>query len=189
MFCRIHKFIISSVLDSDKPLWSVTKRHLDRCAECSRFHTLCRTMGWRLKVDSRLLDGLVSENLPERILEDVTVAKASRVPVSISLRPLLAVAACMLFIAVPSAVLLLRRPSVVTPNRTQYNAAADAVRDIYASGTLLAGGLTLDRTRSSLLAENPLQNEIRNLTADTESAVRFVIANVGVAPPAAQLPN
>lgn len=187
MFCRIHKFIISSALDADKPLWSVTQRHLERCAECSRFHVLCRTMGRCLETDSSLIEGLVTEDLQERILDDVERTKNPRMPVSINFRPVLAVAACILLIAVPSAVLLLRPPRVSGPN--QYERAVAVVRDIYESGTLLTGGLTRNKTRLSSFVENPLENEMHNLTADTESALRFVIANVAVRPPKTQLPN
>lgn len=177
MFCPFHKFMISNALDADRPLWSVTQRHVDQCPQCSRFHALCRSMGRRLKADSHHLDGIVSKNLSDRILEDLTATEVRRTTISVRLQPLLT-AACILVLAAISAVLLLKRPPA--PPDDQYVRATAAVRDIYESGALLAGGLTRG---------NPLESEIRNLTVDTESAVRFVIANMAVTPPVARLPD
>jgi len=179
--------MISSAIDGNKPVWFVTQRHLDRCADCSDFLTLCQAMGRRLKGDCRLLDGIAPEDLHERVLRDVTVSRDARTGVRIGLRAALAAAACILLLALPSVVYFLRRPRVTPP--TQYELAAAAVRDIYESGTLLAGGLTRDDVRLSSISNNPLENELQNLTADTESALRFVIANVAITPSRPQLPN
>jgi hypothetical protein len=136
-------------------------------------------MGRRLDFDSRCLNSVVSEDLSERIMDDVTVAGPVRIPMAINLRPVLAVAACILIIGAPALIWLLR-PSPPTPG-PQYTDVRAAARELYESGTLLAGGLTR--------VGNPFESEIQNLTADTESAFRFVIANVAATPSMAQLPN
>ncbi len=144
-------------------------------------------MDRRLKTDKAPIENTVTETLGRRVLDDAATQQTGQSSRLIPLRPTLAAAAVIAMIAFPTVVLLLRRSHISRQN--QYELAVNSVRDIYASGTLVADHITGDRAALASLVDKPLENEIKNLTADTKSAVRFLIARVDTGATTRQLPN
>ena len=187
MFCRFHKFMISNALDGGKPLGRLTRRHLQRCHACNRFLDLCRTMDQRLRVERVEFHNAVQPVLSRRVLDASPIQAGPSKRFTKTMRPWLAAAACIAILAVP-AILLVMRSAPPAPDQ-RYQQAAELAASLYDSGTLFAARIANDPLLLPSAVEAPVRNEIRNVAADTESAVRFVVASVPVTPVPRQVSN
>jgi len=164
MFCWFFRFMISSATDSGSVIDRWTSRHVAHCASCGQFLRSCRTIDVRLRSEAAGWQR-GSEQLSRRILPNlVDVQPPSH---GYRIRATLAAAACL---AITAAVML----SLTMPTR-QPEASAPTMTAIIPAGTQWA-------TKWAELIKNPLAAEVENLTSDTESSIRFLVACLDVRP-------
>jgi hypothetical protein len=153
--------MISHAADSDRALGGSTQRHVARCSACRQFHESCQSLGRRLR-DEAARAGNASELHTQRILAAVgdRPGHARRVhwPVRV------AAAACLAVAVLVAGTLLVDRsgPPESPPGPTRLPAPPN-----------------VDLAR---VIQNPLATELENLTADTRSGVRFLVACLDVSP-------
>jgi hypothetical protein len=186
MFCWFYRLLISHV--ADDPTWRTRaglpgslRRHVNHCTDCRQFHIDCRMLASGLRDEARGMTARVDDRLSERLVRAVYGQKAAR-RFRMNLRPL-AAAACVGLTAIVGVVLLL----TASANRRarRYEQAADVLRSVSNPARLFViqevepaqGGSDF----SGLLA-GPLQNEARNIGADAESAMRFLVARLSARP-------
>lgn len=162
MFCWFFRFVISSAADSGSPFGRWTSRHVTRCASCGQFLQSCHTIGTRLRSEAagwqpsyRGVPSFTGVRLPSHN-SPIRVALATAACLTIS-------AALLLFHSIPA-----RPPHVSSPTTT-------AIIPTGAQWT----------TKWVELIPNPLAAEAENLTSDTESGIRFLVACLDVRPLAA----
>jgi hypothetical protein len=153
--------MISHAADSDQALGGSTQRHVARCTACRQFHESCQSLGQRLR-DEAARAGNASEQQTQRILAAVgdRPGRAQRVHVPARM----AAAACLAAALLIAGALLVDRsgPPESPPGLTRLPAPPN-----------------VDLAR---VMQNPLETEMKNLTADTESGVRFLVACLDVSP-------
>jgi len=165
MLCWFHRFMISHAADSDRELVRFTQRHIARCARCRRFHDEWKRLGRDLRVQAARLtpaSGQVAAQISRAL------AEPPRPCVTLSARLKWAAAACLVVATLISFAVVMRTnrspepPSVPTPTI----------------------GLTEAQLKTvwRRLAKHPLATELDNLTCETESGVRFLVACLDVSP-------
>jgi len=164
MFCWFFRFMISSATDSGSAIDRWTSRHVAHCASCGQFLQSCRTIDVRLRSEAAgwqrgseqpahpILPNFAGMQLPSH---------------SYRIHAALAAAACL---AITAAVML----SLTMPAR-QPEASAPTMTAIIPASTPWA-------TKWAELIKNPLAVEAENLTSDTESSIRFLVACLDVRP-------
>lgn len=99
MFCFLHKWRISTALDTGKPLSPSTRHHLESCAQCRSFARLSGVLEKQLGQDGRELSNVLSGSGGEhfrnqRIIDALTVQNsprpASRLRLPMRFRPVYA---------------------------------------------------------------------------------------------------
>ena len=159
MLCRFFRFMISSAADSGSPIGRWTSRHVAHCASCGQFLQSCRTINLRLRSE-------VSEWRPS--WRTVPIVTGTRSPSHIlRIRVALAAAACL---AIGAAVMLFHPISAKPPHVSLPTTAA-----------IIPAGAPWT-ARWVELIPNPLAAEADNLTRDTESGIRFLVACLDVRP-------
>jgi len=184
MFCWFYRLLISHVADDDSAsagLPGAAQRHVNHCTDCRQFRIDCRMLASGLRDEARGMIAGVDHRLSERIICAVHGQKAAR-RFQMNLRPL-AAAACVGLAAIVGVTLLL----TASANRRarQYEQAAEVLRSVGDSARLYAVQEVEAAAGESDLAgmlARPLQNEARNLGADAESAVRFLVARLSARP-------
>lgn len=175
MFCWLYRFMISGALDAGGELSAATQRHIENCGGCRGFHQMCLSLGEGLRREAARRDGddELSADFGRRVLAAVSATRhgrAERFALPIRWwRPALA-AACIAVAALIGVLFLTSSPNeppVAVPARI------DGLYKLMGDGhpTAWAG-----------FVERPLADEIENLTQNTESAARFLVACVRVDP-------
>jgi len=183
--------MISSAVDAGNELSAATQRHIDNCSDCEGFRQMCLSLGEGLRREATRRDA--GDELPAdfgpRVLATMPARGAGGFALPISpmgtlrrwVRPALAVA-CIACAALIGVLFLTYSPTKPpTPDSARIDGLYELMDD---------GHLRLRRTWAGLVRK-PLASEIENLTQDTESAVRFLVACVAVDPTNAadELPN
>lgn len=170
MFCWFFRLMISGAADADNRLSRLTRWHVRRCAACRKFRGVCLLLDDGLRSHPGA-SSTSAARLSERVAASVGALQQREVHTRVRLRPLLA-AACVTLLLLAGAFTALRRHGGqgVKPER------AKPVSGLIA---LVTEDLPFGWSQ---MIEVPLTGELRNLTDDTESAVRFLVACVPVAP-------
>jgi len=177
MFCWLYRFMISSALDAGNELSAATQRHIESCSDCRGFHQVCLSLGEGLRREAAcsVEEGALPADFSRRILAGVPASGRSeqseeRFALPIRWwRPALA-AACIAVAALIGVLFVTSSPSEPPV------AAPASIDGLY---KLMGGG---HPTAWAGLVGKPLAGEIENLTQDTASAVRFLVACVKVDP-------
>ena len=172
MFCWFFRLMISGAADGHELFSGLTERHLSNCASCRRFQQMCMSLGRDLTAEAAVSDAGNVERLNEQVIRTLPHLhrKKSRTAIAIRFRPALAAACLALVVAVATLFVLKKPPSQDVPQAT------DPVGSLR---RLVAEDFPIGWARP---IETPLDSELRNLTDDTESAVRFLVACMAVDP-------
>lgn len=165
MLCRLHRFMISHAVDANGGLNPLTQRHIAHCPACRSFHKGWQTLGHRLRSQATDLEP-VSQRVTERIAHALTGPPQPKAPTAVGFR--WAVAACV------AVALLIAFVAVTQTDR--HSEPADVRLPAFAQAEAHL------QTTWSYLIKHPLATELDNLTSDTESGVRFLVACVNVTP-------
>lgn len=188
MYCRVFRLMISHAMDGDKQLSKRTAKHLRHCASCRQFYKTCLSLGEHMKREAPISNREVTVHLSEQTLAAIQGHKPKTQQTAMNLGPAVA-AACAGLIAVTAVLMLFQEPKNRRPDN--WDAAVKAARNVAVSVGDLAGD-KLAGTKFPQgwpgLVEEPLAGEIKNLTDDTHSAVRFLVDCVspGVTGPEAE---
>ena len=175
MYCWLFRLMISHAMDGDKQLSKRTTRHLRHCASCRQFYKTCLSLGEGLRHQTATSSREAPGHLSERIFAAIHTQQPKTYKVGMKLGPAVA-AACVGLVAVTGVLLLFREPKKRQPN--EYDKAVQVARNVAVSVQNLTGNrLTTAQFPQGWpgLVEEPLASEIRNLTNDTQSAVRFLV--------------
>ncbi|MBN2269666.1 MAG: hypothetical protein JXN61_03575 [Sedimentisphaerales bacterium] len=175
MLCWLYKFMISNAVDAGDQLSPATQRHIENCPHCRGFHQVCLSLGEGLSREAAENSGddELLADFGRRVLTATTVARhgrAERFALPIRWRRPALAAACIAVAALIGVQFMTSSPNeppVAVPARI------DGLYKLMGDGhpTAWAG-----------FVEKPLAEEIENLTQNTESAARFLVACVKVQP-------
>ncbi|UCG49659.1 MAG: hypothetical protein JSU94_07730 [Phycisphaerales bacterium] len=172
MFCWFFRLMISCAADGRELLSGLTRRHLCNCESCRVFRRTCLSLGSDLKAQAPVSDAGTVERLNKRVIRALPHLQKKKygAAVAIRLRPVL-VAACLAMAVAIGTWAILKKPPRPDVQRTANPVAG--LRRLVAEDFPLEWARTIDI---------PLDSELRNLTDDTESAVRFLVACMAVDP-------
>jgi hypothetical protein len=176
MFCWLYKFMISHTADGDTQPSRIIQKHIRRCTSCRRFHQTCQSLAEGLRREAAISKDSIVEGLTGRML----MAISHRRKETHKVRPKLwikATAACLALIFLIGALLLFVKRNareISQPDRMQIALAIRELRAVYEQV-----GKDIPKTWPAVI-EQPLTTELKNLTNDTQSAVRFLVACVAV---------
>ena len=176
MFCWFFRFLISHAVDGDNQPSPITEKHIRHCADCRDFYKTCQSLGERLTREALITNSRTSNRLNEHILDAIPSRRTETHKVRMKLW-IAAAAACLALIVLIGASLLVIKANGrnnVQPSHAQMTVAIQELRSVYEQV-----GQDLPITWPQVI-EEPLANEFENLTNDTESAVRFLVACVAV---------
>jgi len=156
--------MISSAADSAQGVSRLAARHIERCVCCRQFHRACR----RLDEDLRSKAGRERAALQFAGLASSHPADTPGVYRRPQIRITLAAAAC--FVVAAAIVRLRTAPTAPAPEPPAAGTHETA---------LSSAGLHIEWPR---LPENPLATEVRNLTSDTQSGIRFLAGCLNISP-------
>ncbi len=170
MFCSIFRLMISHAVDGDSQLAGTAEKHIRHCASCREFYETCLSLGEGLTREAAISNEEVSERLSARVPKVMSRRRIDTYTVRLRLRPIVA-AACVALIALMVVLFLAVR-------RDGQDAGPTGPVEPIAELRALAGD-NFPAVWPGLIKE-PLANELNNLTNDTESALRFLVACVAV---------
>ena len=176
MFCWFYKFMISHTQDVKSGPSRIAEKHIRRCVPCRRFHEACLSLDRQLTREAAISNGIISSRLSERILKTITNRRIQTHKV----RPRLwiaAAAACLALIFLIGALLLVVQRNARDKTQSDLTQMNIAIQELRAAYTQV--GKDIPKTWPPVI-ERPLATELKNLTSDTESAVRFLVACVAV---------
>lgn len=169
MFCWFFRFLISNASDADERVGMVTRRHALRCADCLQFHRTCRTLAKGLRAEAVVLSP-ASRRLTREVL--TSLPRVRHRPRARPAWTTVAAAAC--FVMAVLFALASRRSGPPGPP-APFPRAISTPR------------MQLPHVWTRVL-ETPLTTEIRNLSNDAQSGIRFLVACVDVRPAEALAP-
>ncbi len=172
MFCWFFRLMISCAADGRELFSGLTERHLSNCDSCRRFREMCLSLGSDLKSQAPVSEAATVERLNKRVIRTLAHLQRKKygAATAIRLRPAL-VAACLALAVAIGTWAILKKPARQAVAKTTDPVAG--LRRVVAEDFPLEWSRTIDI---------PLDSELRNLTDDTESAVRFLLACVAVDP-------
>lgn len=176
MVCWLFRLMISHTADNDNQPSAIIQEHMCNCGDCSQFYKTCQSLGERLTREALISNSRTSSRLNDHILRAIPSRRTETHKVGMKLWTV-AAAACLALIVLIGASLLVIKPNGrnnVQPNPAQMSVAIQELRSVYRQV-----GQDLPITWPQVI-EEPLANEFENLTNDTESAVRFLVACVAV---------
>ena len=167
MFCWFFKLTISHSYDVDKPIVGITKKHIDKCAECRQFYNVCRSLKKTLPEEAKMLEQKYPSVSMEKIMQGTSESPAKSLTIRNKFRPI-AIAAMIAFLFLLGVVFF---PSESNDEKNDnYNKVVTEVVSM----------ISFDRERIlSELIEEPLDTELHNIIADAESAAYFLLSCVG----------
>lgn len=178
MFCRLHRLAISNSYDSEEVLPRRTKRHLERCTSCRDFRRQTARVHARLL---RSADATCDRRLERRVLEALPDSPLRERIFLLSNKRMLTAAAMVMGAAILLA-FYASRPE--EPGPAKYARARQALVDFTAMSAHVTGGLTQEDQLANL-THGPLESELRAVTNQTRSAIRFLVACTTLDTPAA----
>ena len=168
MFCWFFRLMISHSVDADTQPSPITGKHIRHCADCCQFYNTCLSLGECLTREATVSKPWVSKHPPEHILAAMPRRRTETHRLRLKLRPMIA-AACVALLILTAVFFLLERRD--ERGVTQYSRPLEELRNLVGQ----------DFTKAwPQLIERPLADELENLTDNTESAVRFLVACVAV---------
>jgi len=170
MFCWLFRLMISHAADGDSRLSETTEKHIRHCASCREFYETCLSLGQGLTREAAISNEEVSERLSNRILMAMPHRRTEAYKVRMKMRPMVAAACVALIVLMVVLFLAVRRDG-------QDTNPSGRVEPVAALRALV--GENFPAGWPGLINE-PLANELNNLTNDTESALRFLVACVAV---------
>jgi len=170
MFCSIFRLMISHAADGDSRLSETTEKHLSHCLSCREFYEICLALGEGLTREAAISNEEVSEQLSARVPKIKSRPRIETYTMRLRLRPIMAAACVALIVLTGISFLALRRDG--------QDAALPVHKEPVAELRALAGE-NFPALWPRLINE-PLANELNNLTNDTKSALRFLVARVAV---------
>lgn len=165
MWCFIHRFIISLAADENRRPSSLTLRHIERCDSCRRFFEHCLLMAAESKCGTDELSTERSGEYARRVIASIPERPRMN-ELHVRLRPL-AAAACIGLLLVGVAVFY-----AVRPDRPAQRSSQPPVVQQIPAGDILA---VLNRPLA-----DPLSGELKQITDEADSAVKFLVACVNV---------
>jgi len=160
MHCWFFRLMISGAADSDKQIGLLTSRHMAHCASCRQFHQSCGVLDEGLR--SEAADpGRTTGPLTAQILAGLTKVRPRRRRLPAG--AVFAAAACVALAALTGV--------LVTQNRELPSPPPPVT---------LAG--TYPAITWPHLIESPLETEVKKITSNTESGIRFLVACLNVNP-------
>ncbi len=158
MLCWFFRFMISNAADSGGSIGRWASRHAAHCASCGQFLQSCRA------IDLRLQSEAPSWQAVPIVAGIQSPGHVFRIRMALAAAACLAVGAAVVFFhTIPA-----KPPQVSSP-------AAAAIIPVDTPWT----------AKWVELIPNPLAAEAKNLTSDTESGIRFLVACLDVRPLAA----
>ena len=152
----------------------MSARHIAGCPACREFFAATDALDAGLRRDAGRVSQAPSSDLEERIMREIVrpLAQTERRPARRGWALAGAgVAAAIMFMSA----FFRARHNVTPPSGT---VAVHAPRPTLTAPTAIANGtLTLPANVSTLLAQDPLQGEVKSVYADAQSAVRFLALN------------
>lgn len=176
MVCWLFRLMISHTADKDNQPSAIIQEHMCHCRDCSQFYQTCQSLGERLTREALISNSRTSSRLNDHILNAIPSQRTETHKAGMKLWTV-AAAACVALIVLIGASLLVMKPNgrkKVQSNPAQMTVAIEQLRSVYRQV-----GQDLPITWPQVI-EEPLANEFENLTNDTESAVRFLVACVAV---------
>jgi hypothetical protein len=160
--------MISHSVDGNNQLSGTTQKHTGRCADCREFYQNCLSLAESLTREATISNREISKRLSSRILTALSGQETKDYKVTFKLRPIVT-AACLVLAVLIGAYFLI-------PSRDD--------RDITESDPVAAFRRLAKEefapTWSEFIERPLLAGELNNITEDTESAVRFLVACVTV---------
>ena len=176
MVCWLFRLMISHTADNDNQPSDIMQEHMCNCADCREFYQTCQSLGERLTREALISNSRTSSRLNDHILNAIPSRRVETQKVGMKLWTV-AAAACLALIVLIGASLMVIKPNgpnIVQPGQNQMTVAIQELRSVYRQA-----GQDLPSAWPQVI-EEPLANEFENLTNDTESAVRFLVACVAV---------
>ncbi len=176
MVCWLFRLMISHTADKDNQPSGTIREHMCHCGDCSQFYKTCQSLGERLTREALISNSRTSSRLNDHILSAIPSRRTETHKVGMKLG-ITAAAACLALIVLIGAMLLVLKRNEqnnAQPSQVQMAVAIQELRTLYRQV-----GQDLPLTWPGVI-EEPLANEFENLTNDTESAVRFLVACVAV---------
>jgi hypothetical protein len=165
MWCSIYRFMISHAADEGRKPSPMTLRHIDGCDSCRRFYEQCLMISTELKrdTDDRPMEqaGEYARRVAAAIPEKQLTHKRQ-----LKFRPL-AAAACIGLVFIGALIFF-----AVRPDRPVQRSSQTPVVQQISAGDILA---VLNRPLA-----DPLSGELKQITNEADSAVKFIIACVNV---------
>jgi hypothetical protein len=163
MCCWFFRLMISGAADSDKQIGPLTSRHMAHCASCRQFHQSCRVLDEGLR--SEAADpGRTTGLLTARILAGLTKVRPRRRRLPAG--AVFAAAACVALAALAGVLVTQNREPPEPPSPSPPVTLAGTYPAITWPG----------------LIESPLETEVKKITSNTESGIRFLVACLNVNP-------
>lgn len=176
MVCWLFRLMISHTADNDNQPSPIIQEHMCNCADCREFYQTCQSLGERLTREALISNSRTSSRLNDHILNAIPSQTMETHKVRTKLW-IAAAAACLALIVLTCASLLVLKSNGrdnVQLKPVQMTVAIQELRSVYEQ---VGHDLPITWPR---VIEEPLANEFENLTNDTESAVRFLVACVVV---------
>jgi len=170
MFCSIFRLMISRAVDGDSQLAGTTEKHIRHCASCREFYKTCLSLAEGLTREAAISNQEVSERLSVSVLKRLSRRRTDTYSVRLRRWPMVAAACVALIVLMGVLFLAVRRDDQDAGPPGQVEPIAELralVGEDFAAGW-------------PGLIKEPLAGELNNLTNDTESALRFLVACVAV---------
>ena len=176
MVCWLFRMMISHTADKDNQPSDIIQEHMFNCADCTEFYKTCQSLGERLTREALISNSRTSSRLNDHILNAIPSRRTETHKVGMKLWTAAAAACLALIVLVGASLLAMKRngQNNAQPSQVQMAVAIQELRTLYKQV-----GQDLPLTWPGVI-EEPLANEFENLTNDTQSAVRFLVACVTV---------
>ncbi len=168
MFCWFYRLNISHSFDVEKPVMTMTKKHLENCESCRHFYNVTNFMESALPAEARLLTKDFSSEANVQIMQNITEDKTTLVPFKLKLRPI-AIAAGIVYIFLISTFFLPSNPTV--EEKDQFNETITGLTNIvnYDKGIAFAG-----------IVQGSIQTELENIIGDVKSVAKFLFTCINI---------
>lgn len=176
MLCWFYRLMISHSSDADTPPSSMTQKHIRHCSSCRRFYQTCQSLAEGLRREAAIANDSILEGLSERTLTAIPGQRKQIHKITPNLW-IAATAACLALAVLIGALLLVTQTDDRKNGPPNHSKMATGIQELLAVYEQV--GQDIPKTWPAVIDE-PLANELENLTNDTQSAVRFLVACVTV---------
>jgi hypothetical protein len=173
MFCRLFRLTISHSCDTGRPLWSLTKKHLNTCNHCREFNNFCLSLADKLPAEVKRLSFESTALLHQRIQHDIAEISPCVNYTNFRVWPVAAAAALIMIISLSGIYVFTNHREKPMPDHQVNPSTASVINNLEG---LFASGIEWTKANQSL--ENPVKTELLSLTTNTMSAASFLFACV-----------